>query len=687
MPVLSPSYRNLLRIDPSRTGLLRRAFYADLKRRFGKVQSAVWKLIVTDDAFGLKRPLTTNFDPDEARDEKGRWAEGGHAAEMFVSPNTEPIDFDTATSRLRSSQQANTQKALADVDKEMGLSASHVPVIGAWRDGAENSTLTHIRSVGKNELRVAGAMKGLLTNQKQVLVFHHDGSGDGFLAHFPAKGTLSDIHANLLKQGLEFHSIVPDGTDRAIIYAYGSSPEELALVKKVGGSYGQIVKVRTGTGEFIGTQKSDGTDAEQREDARRTYLQIIHRGGEAGVLGERGTERRDRDYSSIWRRLHARYKQTLTLNAWSDAARQASIEVRRKDLGTHAFISTTTPHGEAFLRYTPIEHSEDSELEPNEKAGIGITDLEVPVEDRGKGIASKLLNEIHKEADRRQVPVYLHPYSKGGMSHEALKVWYAKRGYKPLSRGRLLWVRQPNKPGPITNAPSFKFETDDNKLKKFNAWLKKQIDDGILEVAPVSGEPIGQSPWLSKYVNSAYKKGALATYIKVKPELLQKQPFYEGSKAQFLESAFGRPERVSKLKLLHTRAFENLKGVTSTMASQMNRQLADGLAHGKGPMEIARGMSKTIGGLTRTRARAIANTEIINAHAESALDSMEDLGIESTTAEVEFSTAGDDLVCEICQDLEGEIYTIAEARGVIPRHVSCRCSWSPVVKLPSLKRK
>src|SRR5690606_28972829 len=40
-------------------------------------------------------------------------------------------------------------------------------------------------------------------------------------------------------------------------------------------------------------------------------------------------------------------------------------------------------------------------------------------------------------------------------------------------------------------------------------------------------------------------------------------------------------------------------------------------------------------------------------------------------------TAGDDSVCELCGSLEGVIFTVEEARGLLPRHPNCRCAWIP----------
>jgi SPP1 gp7 family putative phage head morphogenesis protein len=77
------------------------------------------------------------------------------------------------------------------------------------------------------------------------------------------------------------------------------------------------------------------------------------------------------------------------------------------------------------------------------------------------------------------------------------------------------------------------------------------------------------------------------------------------------------------------------------------------------------------------RARMIARTEIIRAHAEGQLDALEKLGVDKVGVMVEWSTAGDDRVCSLCMSLEGVVLKIKEARGLIPRHISCRCAFSP----------
>jgi len=224
----------------------------------------------------------------------------------------------------------------------------------------------------------------------------------------------------------------------------------------------------------------------------------------------------------------------------------------------------------------------------------------------------------------------------------------------------------------LPETQAWRFRTNKEKLELFQQWLQEQIDENLLSV-DVKG-----NPWTAKYVDSAYRKGVVRSYAEVHPEAMAESvDFYRGRREQFLESSFTQGERLSKLQFLYTRSFEELKGITSAMSQQIGRILANGLSEGRGARVIARELSKNITGITRQRALALARTEIIYAHAEGQLDAFEELGVEEIRVLAEWSTAGDDIVCPLCDSLEGAIMTIQEARGLIPRHPSCRCSWIP----------
>jgi len=231
------------------------------------------------------------------------------------------------------------------------------------------------------------------------------------------------------------------------------------------------------------------------------------------------------------------------------------------------------------------------------------------------------------------------------------------------------------KPKPITfiqERQAWRFRTNAAKVKAYRQWLQQQVDAEILTV-----DVLGK-PWTSTYVESAYSKGMMRAYTDLHAEALaETADFYRGSKAEFLRSSFNQPIIQSKLELLGTRAFTELEGVTKAMSQQMSRILTAGLIKGDGVMAIARALKDNVSTINATRARVIARTEIIAAHAEGQLDAFELLGVEEVGIMAEWSTAGDGKVCDECAALESVVMTIAAARGLIPRHANCRCCWIP----------
>jgi len=226
-----------------------------------------------------------------------------------------------------------------------------------------------------------------------------------------------------------------------------------------------------------------------------------------------------------------------------------------------------------------------------------------------------------------------------------------------------------------TQEREFAFLTDAGKLEAFNRWFAAQVAARL--IFPDPGTPTNQ-PWTTEYVESAYRRGLINAYLASQSSgVLQTAILGTITQSEFLRASFGAPEARSKIQLLATRSLESLKGVTAAMAQQMNLILAQGMIDGKGPAAIAREMTRKIAGLTTSRAFTIARTEIINAHAEGQLDAFEKLGVKELGIRAEWVTAGDDRVCPLCAPLEGKTFTVEQARGMLPRHPNCRCSWTP----------
>ena len=226
------------------------------------------------------------------------------------------------------------------------------------------------------------------------------------------------------------------------------------------------------------------------------------------------------------------------------------------------------------------------------------------------------------------------------------------------------------------NRGEFDFLRSDQKVAAFMEWLQQQVNAGVLEVR--RGETLqqaGQRAWTNTYIRSAYQKGIAQSASRMRAQGASVAP-------EWVETAFTRPFHADRVGLAYTRTFNDLRGITAEMDKQISRTLANGLAEGRGPMEIARSLVDRVEKIGVTRARMLARTETIASHAQASLNTYEEAGLEGVQVEAEFATAQDNKVCPECQALEGRTFTMQEAQGVIPVHPNCRCAWLPVVANP-----
>lgn len=221
--------------------------------------------------------------------------------------------------------------------------------------------------------------------------------------------------------------------------------------------------------------------------------------------------------------------------------------------------------------------------------------------------------------------------------------------------------------------PRFDFPRSDQKVAAFMQWLKDAQRARILGVSEgVPLERAAASAWTSKYIESAYQRGIAETGAKLRAAGADVAP-------EWVSRAFNRPIHADRVGLIYTRVFSELRDVTEVMDEQISSVLARGLAEGRNPLEIARTLRDRVEKIGITRARTIARTEVIAAHAEATLNGFEEAGIAGVEVEAEWLTAGDDKVCPLCEELEGRVFSLDEARNMLPRHPNCRCAWRPKV--------
>ena len=238
---------------------------------------------------------------------------------------------------------------------------------------------------------------------------------------------------------------------------------------------------------------------------------------------------------------------------------------------------------------------------------------------------------------------------------------------------------------------AFAFSRSADKVNEFMKWLQIQIDKGIIEVSKY--QQVGssaESVWTNMYIADSYKRGV----IRARYELIK-----AGYKVPSMEDSGGinvsmmNPFHIDRVGLLFARVFSDLKGITAAMDMQISRVLAQGMADGDGMMLIARKLVATINGKgagelgitdtlgrfipAKVRAEMLARTEIIRSFADATLVEFRNWGVLGVSAKAEWSTAGDDRVCEKCAPMEGKVFTLDEAEGKIPFHTRCRCCWLP----------
>jgi 8-oxo-dGTP pyrophosphatase MutT (NUDIX family) len=260
-------------------------------------------------------------------------AERGMSA---VSPSQHEIDLPTAVAALSGEKQAKFAEASADIDQGLGLdNAKEIGVVGAWKDGAENAMVTTVMHADWDRLTVSAAMKAHLTNQKAALVFMQ-GDGDSALYTFHAPGDLPSIHAALIEDGVAFHSLAPDADGHgATVYVADMDGSAYHGVAKAAERFNAKVDYQIGRAEFIGSDLSEGTDAEQRAHARAAYEGVIGQSKVSGV-------------ADLWARVNARWSQALVdaIAAWFSAALKDAARKTRQ--AQHPTTGRFTKQSEAL---------------------------------------------------------------------------------------------------------------------------------------------------------------------------------------------------------------------------------------------------------------------------------------------------------------------------------------------------
>lgn len=223
----------------------------------------------------------------------------------------------------------------------------------------------------------------------------------------------------------------------------------------------------------------------------------------------------------------------------------------------------------------------------------------------------------------------------------------------------------------VVNRERYTFPRSQAKIDSFMTWLRGTTMELI---TTREATPSGGVPWMNTYVQTAYRRGIVQAGAELRGAGVDVP-------ASWIQGALLRPVHAARLAAVYTRDFSLLEGVTREMSQQIGEVLAEGMADGRGIRHIVGQIVDRVEKVGRTRARVIARTEVIRAHADASIGTYRDAGIEGVRIRAEFSTSRDDRVCPECAALEGRVFSMDEIEGMIPIHPNCRCGIIPVVAL------
>lgn len=184
--------------------------------------------------------------------------------------------------------------------------------------------------------------------------------------------------------------------------------------------------------------------------------------------------------------------------------------------------------------------------------------------------------------------------------------------------------------------------------------------------------------WFSvEYVMKAHEFGTIREYF----NLAAQSSVYKAANPSSLSVLRSEPYR-RRIALLKAREFEEMKKLSADIKTDLGRILADGLASGKNPLEVARNMRGVIP-IEEFRARRIARTEITTALRRARWDeheeAQEEYGLRSMLL---FMSALSPTTRASHAARHGKLYTADEMREFYSspgESCNCKCSQTSVL--------
>lgn len=213
---------------------------------------------------------------------------------------------------------------------------------------------------------------------------------------------------------------------------------------------------------------------------------------------------------------------------------------------------------------------------------------------------------------------------------------------------------------------TYEYLLDTFLLDDINSFIAEMINEYVMRA--VSGEPIviGQ-------VELAYEQAASGAVLNIAAQT-------EAFRRTVEQTLLSQPYR-TRIALVRARVFEEMQGFTDQTRTDLGRTLADGMALGQSPRQIARSIRDRIGA-AKSRAERIARTEINTAHRRAIIEEdqqVNDEGIQ--TALLWFSALSPTTRANHARR-HGRTYTRQEINDFYSRDanaINCKCSVRSII--------
>lgn len=213
-------------------------------------------------------------------------------------------------------------------------------------------------------------------------------------------------------------------------------------------------------------------------------------------------------------------------------------------------------------------------------------------------------------------------------------------------------------------AQEFDFPENPELAADFETWLNEKIEGDVLHELP-RNQVVAGDHWTAEHIRAASRQG-----VKHGDRELRRSGF--DVEAEPASAVVRAPVHQDMLQSGYLRAYDELDGISSEMATEISRSMSEGLAEGLNPRETASRMNERVDvGLTRSR--RLARTESSRVYNNHSLARFDEFGV----AEVDVLTFEP---CDLCQAIAaGGPYSLQEARGLVPgsTHPNCVCSLTP----------